>query len=177
MGQQIWSLARGIDKRDVIPDRQAKSISNETTFAVDIDDHELLESWLMELAEQVARRLRTAGLKARTVQIKVRYDDFETVTRATSVPEPINSTREVWSLAIKMLNGRLPDRPLRVRLLGVGVSNLDRSGQTQGKLFEDGADQDFRLDGVTDEIRSRFGKDAVVRGIASVRGQARKEEK
>lgn len=177
MGQQMWSLARGIDKRAVIPDRQAKTISNETTFAVDIEDRELLESWLMELAEQVARRLRAAGLRARTVQIKVRYDDFETVTRNTSVPEPMNSTREVWSLARKMLNGRLPDRPLRVRLLGVGVSNLDRSGETQGKLFEDGPDQDSRLDGVTDEIRSRFGKDAVVRGITSVRGQSREQEK
>ncbi len=173
MGEQIWRLARGLDGRKVIPDRQAKSISNETTFAVDIDDPEVLEAWLMDLSEQVTRRLRGAGLKARTVQLKVRYDDFETVTRSISVAEPLDSTREVWGLAGTMMKERLPGRPLVVRLLGVGVSKLDRSGQSQGDLFDQGAVQDSRLDGVTDEIRARFGDRAVVRGITSIRGQSR----
>ncbi len=172
-GEQIWRLARGIDGRKVVPDRQAKSISNETTFAVDIDDSEILEAWLMDLSEQVSGRLRGAGLRARTVQIKVRYNDFETITRRTSVVEPMDSTREVWGLARKMMRERLPSRPLKVRLLGVGVSRLDRSGQTQGDLFDQGVGQETRLDGVTDEIRRRFGDHAVVRGITSIRGHAR----
>ena len=72
-----------------------------------------------------------------------------------------------------MMKERLPGRPLVVRLLGVGVSKLDRSGQSQGDLFDQGAAQDSRLDGVTDEIRARFGDSAVVRGITSVRGPSR----
>ena len=127
----------------------------------------------MDLSEQVTRRLRGAGLKARTVQLKVRYDDFETVTRSISVAEPLDSTREVWGLAGTMMKERLPGRPLVVRLLGLGVSKLDRSGQSQGDLFDQGAGQDSRLDGVTDEIRVRFGDRAVVRGITSIRGQSR----
>ena len=172
-GEQIWRLARGIDGRKVVPDRQAKSISNETTFAVDIEDPEILESWLMDLSEQVTRRLRGAVLKSRTVHIKVRYDDFETITRSISVAEPIDSTTEVWGLVRKMMKERLPVRPLRVRLLGVGVSRLDRSGQTQGDLFDQSGGQASRLDGVTDEIRRRFGNHAVARGITSVRGSSR----
>jgi len=70
-GEHLWKLARGIDDRRVIPDRDAKSISHETTFATDIDDAEVLRSWLLELTEQVARRLRRHELRGRTVQIKV----------------------------------------------------------------------------------------------------------
>jgi DNA polymerase-4 len=163
MGEQIWSLARGIDDRPVVPDREAKSISNETTFARDIDDLEVLESWLMELTEQVARRLRRSGLRARTVQLKVRYEDFDTITRSTSTTDSISSTQELWNLARTMLRTRLPARPLCVRLLGMGVANLDHSGQHQGGLFEEGRQG---LDEVTDKIRERFGSDAVKRGNA-----------
>ena len=163
MGEQIWSLARGIDDRPVVPDREAKSISNETTFASDIDDLEVLESWLMELTEQVARRLRRSGLRARTVQLKVRYEDFDTITRSTSTTDSISSTQELWDLARTMLRTRLPARPLCVRLLGMGVANLDHSGQHQGGLFEEGRQG---LDEVTDKIRERFGSDAVKRGNA-----------
>jgi DNA polymerase-4 len=175
MGVQIWSLAHGIDTRAVIPDREAKSISNETTFAADIDDMEILESWLMELTEQVARRLRRSGMRARTVQIKVRYDDFETFTRSNSFSESTTSTQEIWRCAVTMLQERLPARPLCIRLLGLGVSNLQEQGSIQGELFDDPG-QESRLDEVTDEIQDRFGRDAVNRAASTIRTTKRKSE-
>lgn len=175
MGDQIWSLAHGIDTRPVTPDREAKSISNETTFATDIDEMEILESWLMGLTEQVSRRLRRSGMGARTVHIKVRYDDFETFTRSISLPNPTTSTQDIWRSAATMLKERLPARPLCIRLLGVGVSNLQQQGSVQGELFHDPG-QKSRLDEVTDEIEDRFGRGTVNRAASTVRTPNRNPE-
>ncbi len=86
-GEHLWQLAHGIDDRPVVPDREAKSISHETTFATDVDDADVLRAWLLELTEQVARRLRRYGLRGRTVNMKVRFADFRTITRSQTLPE------------------------------------------------------------------------------------------
>ncbi len=86
-GEHLWELAHGIDERPVISEQEAKSVSNETTFANDIDDPASLRGWLSELAEQVGWRLRRQQLAGRTVTIKVRFKDFTTVTRSLSLPE------------------------------------------------------------------------------------------
>ncbi len=164
-GDQLWRLAHGIDRRKVIPDHTAKSISHETTFPVDIDDLETLRAWLTELTEQVARRLRRHGLRGRTVQLKVRYADFQTYTRATTLPTATDITGELWQAAVDILTTRLPDRPLAVRLLGVGVSGIEGHGKTQQLLFKEDREKQSRLDAATDEIRQRFGSTAVERGI------------
>ena len=104
----LWELARGIDDRRVEPDREAKSVSHETTFAKDIDDLEVLRAWALELTEQVARRLRRHKLLGRTVQLKVRFSDFQTITRATTLPRPTNVTEEIWRATEEMLSNRLP---------------------------------------------------------------------
>ena len=111
MGGHVWNLARGIDNRAVIPDREAKSISHETTFAKDVEDPEVLRAWLMKLTEQVARRLRRHSLRGRTVQLKIRYDDFTTITRSQSLPAPTDSTDELWRIVSNLLSSRLPKRP------------------------------------------------------------------
>ena len=97
-GDHFWRLARGIDHRKVVPDRQAKSLSHETTFATDITDLESLRYRLWELTEQVARRLRRTGRYGRTVQIKLRFSDFRTITRSRpcrspATPPPISGKR------------------------------------------------------------------------------------
>ncbi|HEX4146333.1 MAG TPA: DNA polymerase IV, partial [Pirellulales bacterium] len=94
-GEQYWRLARGIDDRRVVPDREAKSISHETTFAADIEDFEVLRAWLLELVEQVARRLRRHNLKGRTVELKVRFISFQTISRSVTLPAPTNITQEL----------------------------------------------------------------------------------
>ncbi len=164
-GEHLWQLAHGIDDRCVVPDREAKSISHETTFAVDVDDREVLRAWLLELTEHVGQRLRRHGLRGRTVHLKVRFADFTTITRSQSFPEATNVTDEIWRVAAQLLMERLPRQRLSVRLIGVGMSEFDKQTSRQPSLFEDESHQKRgQLDAVTDEIKSKFGSAALSRG-------------
>jgi DNA polymerase-4 len=157
-GAQFWRLARGIDDRRVIADREAKSISHETTFAEDISDMDVLRAWLMELTEQVAHRLRSHQIQGRTVHLKIRYSNFDTYMRSKSVSPATNATNQLWTMVSQLLSSELPDRPLVVRLLGMGVSSLQKQLPVQQSLFvEEQDDRDTRLDQMADQIRSRFG--------------------
>ena len=163
-GEHLWQLARGLDERQVIPDNQAKSISTETTFVTDIRNHEVLRAWLLELTDQVARRLRRQRLRGRTVQLKIRFADFKTITRSATLPEPTNTTSEIAQVAGQILNTRLPTGHLDIRLLGVGVSGFEQSGQSQGMLFDQGEHQrQKQLDATIDQITDRFGKTSLRR--------------
>lgn len=164
-GEHYWNLARGIDNRPVVPDREAKSISHETTFAEDIADMDVLRAWLVDLVEQVARRLRHHDLRGRTVDIKVRFTDFTTISRSLTLGESTHATQELLDAGLELLNNRLPPRHLPVRLLGFGVNHLDGSGRTQQHLF-DQSDRERRreLDTVADQIAAKFGKRAIRRG-------------
>jgi DNA polymerase-4 len=170
-GDHLWELAHGLDERPVVPDREAKSISHETTFATDIEDLEVLRAWLLELTEQVARRLRRHQFRGRTIQIKVRFADFSTITRATTLPQATNVTVELWQAADELLNQRLPNRHLKVRLLGMGVSGLDGSGQQQRTLFDgEGHEKQTQLDAVADQIRQQYGSAGLGRAATMLHG-------
>jgi DNA polymerase-4 len=166
-GKHFWQLANGMDVRRVVPDREARSISHETTFAEDIGDLAILRQWLMEQTEQVARRLRRHQLVGRTVQLKIRFHDFSTITRSQTLHAPTNITQEIWQAAVELLASRLPARRGPVRLLGVGVSGLELRSDSQGgsrSLFdEDGREKQEKLDRVTDKIQERFGSSALGR--------------
>jgi DNA polymerase-4 len=158
-------LARGIDDRPVVPDRDAKSISHETTFATDIGDAQTLRSWLLELAEQVATRLRRHQLRGKTVFVKVRYADFRTVTRSESLDAPTSLTRALYLSAAALLRAELARGAQPVRLLGMGVSGVTGEALEQGELFEEAdREQQRRIDTVVDAIKSRFGNRALRRG-------------
>jgi DNA polymerase IV len=164
-GEHYWRLAHGMDDRQVVPDREAKSISHETTFAEDIADGEVLQAWLTELAEQVARRLRRHALKGRTVELKVRFADFQTVTRSLTLPEPTNITQELLHAGAALLATKLPQHHLPVRLLGFGVKGFDDTGRSQRQLFDEPDRERHRqLDRVADQISEKFGKLAIRRG-------------
>jgi DNA polymerase-4 len=164
-GEHYWRLARGIDDRHVVPDREAKSISHETTFAEDIADMDVLRAWLVDLVEQVGRRIRQHDLKGRTVEIKVRFDDFKTISRSLTLEEPTNSTQELLDVGLELLTNRLPPRHLPVRLLGFGVNQLDGSRRAQRHLFDlPEQDRHRELDTVADQITAKFGKRAICRG-------------
>src|SRR5436190_16643753 len=90
MGRHIWRLAHGQDDRTVVPDREAKSVSTETTFAQDIGDRGVLRVWLLDLMDHLASRLRHEGIWTRTIDVKIRSSAFRTVTRALTLAEPTN---------------------------------------------------------------------------------------
>jgi DNA polymerase-4 len=171
-GERFWRLARGIDDRPVVTDREAKSISHETTFAVDVTEMQVLQARLMELTEQVAARLRHGKLQGRTVQLKLRYSNFDTITRSKSLSAPTDATNQLWTIASELLTSQLPNRPLIVRLLGIGVAQLSPRAPGQQSLFANEADdRNAKLDQVSDLIRGRFGK-ASLRRASTVQHQA-----
>lgn len=172
-GEHFWRLSHGIDDRSVVPDRDAKSISHETTFAADISDVETLRSWLVDLTDQVARRLRRHERLGRTVQIKLRYSDFSTITRSRTLPKPTDVTQEIWQVASDLLtqacqkNRSLKTQGKSIRLIGVGVSGFENPGAIQPLLFDDPVEEKHikhkDLDRVTDAVRDRFGTAALKR--------------
>lgn len=164
-GRRLYELARGIDPRSVVPDHAARSISHETTFARDIDDADALRAWLRELTGQVGRRLRRHRLAARTVQVKLRYADFRTVSRATTLPASTDATLELWRPARELLSRQLAREPGPLRLLGMGVTGIEgRDVEGQLGLFDDGRERERRVDTVLDAVSSRFGESIIGRG-------------
>jgi DNA polymerase-4 len=126
---------------------------------------DVLRAWLVDLVEQVGWRLRQHKLRVRTVQLKVRFADFSTITRSLTLPEPTDITDELRRTADELLCQRLPSGHLPVRLLGVGVSGLDNTGQVQGMLFDgENRKRQGQVDAVADQIKERFGSGAIRRG-------------
>ncbi|BBH67213.1 DNA polymerase IV [Actinoplanes sp. OR16] len=121
-GNGLFRLARAEDNRPVVSEREAKSVSAEETFDVDLADPARLNRELDLLATRVAGRLRASGLTGRTVNIKVRSPDFTTITRAVTRDQPTDDARLVAQLARRLLAEL--DTSAGVRLLGVGVSTL-----------------------------------------------------
>jgi len=122
----LYERVRGVDDGDVVVDREAKSISRDETFAVDIGDDAELQRRLLELADRASSDMREDGLLARTVTVKIRYRDFRTHTRALTLPEPINDGDAIRQTAVALLDRFALDRP--VRLVGVRVSGLVKTG-------------------------------------------------
>jgi len=161
--EHLHELAFGRDNRPVVPDWEARSISNETTFEEDTADRELMLRTIRRLSESVGRRLRVEDQRARCITLKIRYEGFETHTKQMTLDRPTQSDDEIVRSA-KALFEQFPlDR--KVRLLGVGSSDLARSGQepSQLGLFTEPANNDA-LDRTVDAIRSKFGNDSVRRG-------------
>ena len=154
--------AAGIDDRPVVPSRDEKSISAETTYDQDLVSRRDMERELLRLAERTCRRLRKAGLLAGTVQVKIRRSDFRTFTRQQGLNPPGNATDRVYALARELLGAWLQANPgARVRLLGVGGSSLVHA--EQGDLFEHAGSAGRPVDKAVDEIRERFGSTSVGR--------------
>lgn len=159
-GDHIYRLANGQDKREVISDIKAKSISNENTFLEDITDKETLMAYLSHLTEQVTARMREKNRKGKTVSIKIRFHDFTTITRSKTLSESTNQTDKTWQAVLSLFNFAMQDNAAKhtaVRLLGVGVSGFSNESSEQGDLFSNDAKHN-ELDEVTDEINQRFGK-------------------
>ncbi|HEX6791438.1 MAG TPA: DNA polymerase IV [Candidatus Krumholzibacteria bacterium] len=161
----MQELARGLDDREVIPDTEAKSIGAENTFPRDIADSEQLRAELDLLSERVAERARADGVVGHTVNLKARYADFTTVTRAMTLPEPTDESVVIRGAARLLLEERLGREGRALRLLGVSISNLSHADEITGSLFDSPrATRNRTLDGIMDALRHRFGDGALRRG-------------
>lgn len=162
--EHLLALAHGIDDRAVDPGREAKSISEERTYGEDLTRPADIDKALLARADGVARELRRQGLVARTVHLKVRTGDFETVTRSKTLSEATDLAEVVLAAARALFRDRVFLKGRGVRLLGVGVSGLEAAGEGQAALFSDERQEKLKsLARATDEIREKFGKAALAR--------------
>ncbi|MDQ3353310.1 MAG: DNA polymerase IV [Actinomycetota bacterium] len=158
-GRHLHALAWGRDTRPVEPEREAKSVSHEQTFAHDHHDPEPLRREVVRLADGVAMRLREAAVAGATVVLKVRFGDFRTITRSHTVTPPVNTGPALARLAQELLDGIDPSPG--VRLLGVGVSGLAPRVSFQPTLDDAASGDGEDVARAIDDIRRRFGAGAV----------------
>jgi DNA polymerase IV len=165
----IRQRASGIDNRPVLPERDEKQISTETTFDVDIRNVNQLRAELARLADRTSSRLRAKRIAARGVAVKIRRQDFHTFTRQRSCHPATNDSRLIAEIAERLLSDWLAEHPgAAVRLLGVGAYDLNSAAQLS--LFDSSSagttatHGESRLDAAVDSIRAKFGSAAVRRG-------------
>ena len=168
LGRHLHALARNDDAREVVPEREAKSIGAEETFAADLHTIAECERELVRLADRACARLRASALGARTVNVKIRFGNFETRTRARTLPEATDVSTVVLDIARDLLAEF--DVGRGIRLLGVSLSQLDPAAATQTVLDLTGdaqaedrqrADRRAAVERAVDEVRDRFGARAV----------------
>ncbi|MDF7807088.1 DNA polymerase IV [Pontiellaceae bacterium B12219] len=162
-------LSHGIDDRGLAGDADEKSISNETTFSHDVTDRSQIEATYKKLIDKVGGRLRKAGFYARVAHLKIRWNDFSTITRQTRFTIPCCDDITLREVGMELLNEHLRNRP--VRLIGFGTSGLTESDKPQTfqmNLFErpDTAihEKRQRLSQAADSIKEKYGKDSIRRG-------------
>ena len=164
--ENLYKLARGIDDSPVEPARKTKSISAEETFAVDTADLTALSQILLRQVEEVAQRLRDEKLEARTVTLKLRRGDFQIITRSHTLDSSTNITELIWREAKRLLEQWYKSWGSPLRLLGVGVSNLQKEGQGQQLLFTDESEvKHKKVDDVMDKVRQKYGGNILKRGL------------
>jgi len=138
-----------------------KSVGNEITFSKDMYELEAIKKELLYLSDKVAYRLRKKAFKGRTINIKIKFNDFEVITRARTIAEPTDSTDLIFEVAYDLMCINKGDKG--IRLIGVTMSNLDVEQPVQISLFDQ--ENEVRpVDDMVDHIRGKFGYDAVVRG-------------
>lgn len=182
LGQHFLDLANGRDVRRVCSESKTKSISHETTFEQDIDDMSVLRSYLSDLCEQVAARLRSKSYNAKTISIKLRFPDFKTITRSISLSEAENNTQVLMDNAVSLFLNAMQQHKSAIRLIGMGVSGLSKLGENpdeqklsdtqkiQADMFEEEMSVDSAspkqksIDEISDKVNQRFGKKTVRRG-------------
>lgn len=170
-GAHLHDLAWGRDARPVEPTRTEQSVGAETTFAEDVYDLSLVESKLLELADRCGQRLRTLGVLARTVSVKVRTSDFRTLTRSRSLTSPSDSGHAIYLVARELVSS-VDLRGLPVRLVGVRGEGLERRSTAVLQLtledaVEGKTEQQRLADAAMDQVRSRFGRSAIGPAAAS----------
>ena len=161
-GRRLARLARGLDARTISADRETKSVSSETTFERDLSAFNAMERILWSQTEEVSARLKTKELAGSTVTLKLKTADFRIRTRARSLESPTQLAQRIFAAARSLLERETDGT--RFRLLGVGVSSIVNADEADPADLVDG--RAAKAEHAVDQVRARFGDDAVVRGLA-----------
>jgi DNA polymerase-4 len=159
-GDELRRRAAGIDPAPVRALGAPKSVGHEVTFDHDVTAESQLEETLLDLADSVAGRLRAHALSANGVQLKLRYEGFDTITRQATLGRQTTDARELFAAALALLH-RSRNRDRAIRLIGITAISLAPSQQLT--LFDDRA-RDAELDRTVDAVRRKFGQNALIRG-------------
>ncbi|MBL8101974.1 MAG: DNA polymerase IV [Anaerolineales bacterium] len=161
-GRDLWHHAQGIDNRPIVTEYETKSISQETTFNVDVRDEKTLEKTLREQSKDVAHQLRKNDLAGKTIKLKIRWSDFTTLSRQTTLPTSTDNEDEIFHAAVKLMKTvRKPNQA--VRLIGVGVSGIGAPVR-QLSLWDAGSEKSRTLQEVVDQLQEKYGRDVIYKG-------------
>ena len=163
IGSHIYSLSQGKDLRRVVPQRQIKSISHETTFENDISDKEVLEKKLWSLCEKVSKRSKEKGLGGQTITLKLKTKEFKLISRSCTIDEPTQIGELIFQNSKTLLDRE--DDKVKYRLIGVGISNLKDSELCDlYDLINISKTKNAKIEYAIDDIRNKFGKDLSKKG-------------
>lgn len=164
MGDRLWHLARGQDHRRVSAHRPVKGISNETTFYEDTGDLDILDGHIWRLSEKVSDRAKAKSIAGRVVTLKLKRADFRLISRRVTLSDPTQLADRIYRTARALFDQ--VEEPGPYRLLGVGLSDLvaDETADSTSDLLDRGAKRRGQVERMTDEIRNRFGPDAITKG-------------
>ena len=161
-GRDLSRHAKGIDNRSVVTERETKSISQEVTFSVDVRDDKVLQKTIREQASSVASQLRKQELAGSTIKLKIRWPDFTTLTRQTTLGHRTDQEDEIAKAALELMKSvRKPNQA--VRLIGVGVSGLGQPIRQLG-LWDMDSEKSRKLQEALDVLREKYGRDVVHKG-------------
>jgi len=161
-GRELSRHSRGIDERPVETERETKSISQEITFSRDVRDDKLLQKTLMEMSAEVAKQLRKNNLAGKTIKLKLRWPDFTTLTRQTTLVNPTDQEEEIARAALDLLKAvRKPNQA--VRLIGVGVSGLGAPIRQLG-LWDVDNERSRKLQEAVDALHEKYGSNVIRKG-------------
>ena len=163
IGSHIYSLSQGKDLRRVVPQRQIKSISHETTFENDISDKEVLEKKLWSLCEKVSKRSKEKGLGGQTITLKLKTKEFKLISRSCTIDEPTQIGELIFQHSKTLLDRE--DNNIKYRLIGVGISNLKDSELCDlYDLINVSKTKNAKIEYAIDDIRNKFGEDLIKKG-------------
>ncbi len=166
MGERLWHLARGQDKRRISANDPVKSISHETTFSTDTSDSKILDGHLWRLSENVSDRAKARKMAGRVVTVKLKRSNHTALSRRVSLSDKTQSTDRIYRTARALFDLVADQGPFR--LIGVGISDLgsDIDADMAGDLLDPDAGRRRAAEQATDQIRARFGKDVIKKGRA-----------
>ena len=164
-GRDLARHSKGIDDRPVITEHETKSISQEVTFSKDVRDDKVLERTVREQSSEVARQLRKNNLAGRTIKLKIRWPDFTTLTRQTTLNDPTDQDQVIIDNALALMRSvRKPNQA--VRLIGVGVSGLGAPVRQLG-LWDTNLERERRLQDILEKLQEKYGNHVIKRGNMS----------